>query len=102
MRHKRAVRKMIADVAAEHGVRFSDVETALILDRSLAMERLVRWLALSFRVVSYEDDGTERVTWNTPTFPHAYPWGEEMPEAQEMARIFHEIVGPPTEVKELK
>lgn len=96
MKHRRAYRKAIRDVAAEHGVDYSAVDTALILDRSMILERLVLWLALSFRVVSYDDDGTERVTYNTPTFPTAYPWGEEMPEAQTMAALFHEVVGPPT------
>jgi hypothetical protein len=87
------------EVAERVGVPFSQAQVAEVYDRSHTMERLVRWLALSFRVVSYDDDGTERVTYNTPTFPVSYPWGEDMPESREMARIFHEIVGPPTEVK---
>lgn len=92
----RAMRQAIAEIAEERGSSYSEVETALILDRSVAMERLVRWLALSFRVVAYRPDGTEVITWNTPTFPAEYPWGEPMPEAQEMQRLFHEIVGPAT------
>lgn len=89
--------KAIDLIVEERGAEFSSIETALILDRSIALERLVRWLALPFRVVTYPGvAGQERVTWNTPIFPKSYPWGEEMPEAQEMQRLFHEIVGPPT------
>lgn len=61
--------------------------------------RLVRWLALAFRVTSYDENGDEHVTWNTPVFPKGYTdaagW-HDMPEAQEMERLFHAVVGPKT------
>jgi hypothetical protein len=93
--HRVKTKHLIA--AAERvGVPFSQAEVAIVYDKANTMHRLVLWLALSFRVVSYDDDGTERVTFNTPTFPKEYPWGEAMPEAQEMERMFHEVLGPPT------
>jgi hypothetical protein len=95
----RTYRRVKTDIAEanEYGVPYSQLDVARTYERSADMERLVRWLALSFRVVSYLDDGREVVTWNTPIFPKEYPWGEDMPEAQEMERLYHEVIGPPTQ-----
>lgn len=78
---------------SDHGITFRDLDTWRISEENKKLHRLVLWLSLTFRVVSYDEDGTERVTWNTPKFPTVYPWGEPMPESIDMAALFHSVVG---------
>lgn len=54
---------------------------------------LVRWLALAYRVVTYDDDGVEHVTWNLPVIATQDFKGKPLPDGERLAELFREVCG---------
>ena len=60
---------------------------------SCDLEDLVRWLALAYRVVTYDDDGVEHVTWNLPVIATQDFKGKPLPDGERLAELFREVCG---------
>jgi hypothetical protein len=64
------------------------IATQMIKDR----EDVIRWLALVYRIVSYDEDGNEHVDWNLPVIATEGFKGRPLPDGARLAATFREVV----------